>query len=790
MTMHDETPEILLAEDSPTQAEQLRFILEKRGYRVSVAPNGREALARVLQQAPALVLTDVVMPEMDGYALCAAIKDSRASDVPVMLLTSLNDPADVIKGLEAGADSFIFKPFDERYLLARIDSLLANRQLRAGDSTQMGVEVFFAGRKFFITSNRLQILNLLLSTYEAAVHRNQELSRVQEELTLLNEGLEFAVSRRTRELDEEIEERKRVEVSLKEKLARLQLLRETTRAIGRGTDLNQIFSIVCDRIEEQLPVDFCAIALYDEARREITLGCAGARSQHAVRQLDFPVRGSLSADDVALRRCLGGEPVHESALAANESAFAQRLGAIGLTSMVLAPLRVDERSFGFVIAARGGRRAFSAADFEFVVQLSEHVALAASQARLHGELRRAYDELHRTQQMVLKQERLRALGQMASGIAHDINNAISPVALYTESLLEKEPGLSSRARGHLQTIQRAIDDVAETVARLRQFYRPRDSQEESGPIELNPLVSQVLDLTRVRWRDMAQKAGIAIDVAIDLQDDLPRVQAVEGEIREALTNLVFNAVDAMPEGGILTLRTGIHFGADGSEQVEVEVRDTGVGMNEEVRRLCLEPFFTTKGDRGTGLGLPMVYGAMQRNGAVVEIDSSPGQGTAVRLVFPKAGAQAPLDTDWGSLDAAEVAPSMQLLLIDGDPLLLRSLADVLEAEGHRVTTASGGQEGIEAFDAALALGAPFEAVMTDLGMPGVDGRQVARSVKSKSPATPVVMLTGWGRRMTEDGELPAHVDHLLGKPPTLSQLRVVLGHCAATNLIAREDSDE
>lgn len=778
MTMDHDQREILLAEDSPTQAEQLRYMLEKRGFRVSVALNGREALNRVMRQPPALVLTDVVMPEMDGYSLCSAIKNSSAGDVPVMLLTSLNDPADVIKGLEAGADSFVFKPYDERYLLARIDSLLANRHLRGGDSTQMGVEIFFAGRKFFITSNRLQILNLLLSTYEAAVQRNHELARVQDELTVLNEGLEFAVSKRTRELDAEIEERKRIEVSLKEKLARLQLLRETTRAIGRGTDLNRIFSIVCDRIEEQLPVDLCAVVLYDEGRQELSLACAGTRSNPTVRQIGLDGHGCLSVDDGPLGECLGGGLIYRPAAQKSQSELMRRLEAQGLGAVVLAPLRVDERTFGLMIAARGAAQGFSPADLEFLLQLSEHVALAASQARLHGELRHAYDELHQTQKIVLQQERLRALGQMASGIAHDINNAISPVALYTESLLEKEPGLSPRARGHLQTIQRAIDDVAETVARLREFYRPRDPDQQSVPIDLNPLVHQVLDLTRARWRDMAQQAGVMVNVKVELADALPRVPAAEGEIREALTNLVFNAVDAMPAGGTLTLRTGIHFAADGSERVHLEVRDSGIGMPEEVRRRCLEPFFTTKGDAGTGLGLPMAYGTMQRNGGDIEIDSAPAEGTAVRLVFPRAGVKAPVETDWGALDALQSTPAMRLLLIDGDPLLLSSLTDVLRTEGHLVTPAAGGQEGLDAFDAAVASATPFDAVITDLGMPGVDGRQVASAVKRQTPGTPVVMLTGWGRRMAEDGEVPAHVDYLLGKPPALSQLRAVLARCA------------
>lgn len=367
---------------------------------------------------------------------------------------------------------------------------------------------------------------------------------------------------------------------------------------------------------------------------------------------------------------------------------------------------------------------------------------------------------------------------MASGIAHDINNAISPVALYTESLLEREPGLSARGRRQLETIQRAIDDVAETVARMREFYRPRDDQAGSVQVDLNPLVQQVLDLTRARWRDMPQRAGIVIDVVTELSETLAPVMASEGEVREALTNLVFNAVDSMPMGGTLTLRTLQAVDADGSTSVQLQVGDSGLGMDEETRRRCLEPFFTTKGDRGTGLGLAMVYGTMQRHGGGIEIDSVPGQGTTVRLRFRPAGEQPAVASDWGRLEPSVVS-SMHLLLVDDDPVLVRSLSEILESEGHRVTVAAGGQQGIEAFRAALARGEAYDAVITDLGMPKVDGRQVAQAVKALAPGTPVVMLTGWGRRMNETGERPPHVDHLLSKPARLGELRALLLRCAA-----------
>ena len=203
--------EILVAEDSSTQALSLQYLLEQQGYRVTVCENGRLALAAAHHRKPTLVISDIVMPEMDGYGLCRAFKsDADLSDVPFLLVTTLSDPEDVLRGLEAGADSFILKPYDDPFLLNRVSFVLLHRRLRQTDRAEMGVEITFKGRTHFITSDRLQILNLLLSTYEAAIQRNDELRRSEEELREANSALS-AVNER---LEEEIRQRQAVEQQL------------------------------------------------------------------------------------------------------------------------------------------------------------------------------------------------------------------------------------------------------------------------------------------------------------------------------------------------------------------------------------------------------------------------------------------------------------------------------------------------------------------------------------------------------------------------------------------------
>ena len=575
----------------------------------------------------------------------------------------------------------------------------------------------------------------------------------------------------------DITERKRADDRLHAQLARHGLLNRITRAIGERQDLTSIFQVVATTLEDNLPVAFGCVCLYDASEERLTVTGVGARGVALAVAMGIPEKAHIPIDNNGLSRSLRGELVYEPDTGALPFPFPQRLAGEGLRSLIVAPLLLESHVFGVLIAARRESHGFSSPDCEFLRQLSEHVALAAHQAQIHGALLRAYDDLRQSQQAVLQHERLRALGEMASGIAHDINNAISPVALYTNLLLDTEPNLSATARESLETIERAIVDVAETVARMREFYRPREPQVKLAPTSLNTLVHQVLHLTRARWSDMAQQRGVVILATTDLAPDFPTIVAAENEIREALTNLIFNAVDAMPEGGTFTVRTWLSADEQGQgdgapvKRAHLEVSDTGRGMDEETRQRCFEPFFTTKGERGTGLGLAMVYGMVQRHSAEIEVESAPGHGTAVRLSFAISGA--PLGTVQTRAGSVAPAPS-RMLVVDDDPLLLKSLRDTLEAYGHRVATASAGQEAIEVFRESLAGTEPFAVVITDLGMPYVDGRHVARAVKEMSPTTPVIMLTGWGQRMADEGDLPDHVDRVLSKPPRLRELNAAL----------------
>lgn len=560
----------------------------------------------------------------------------------------------------------------------------------------------------------------------------------------------------------------------------LTMLDQITRAIGERHDLASIYNVVAARIETDLGVELCGVCRYDEVAHALTVTALGPGARGLV---PAPlVEGDvLEVVENGLARVARGQVVHEREITGIPLVFTRRLAAAGLRSLAMAPLRSESRVFGALVAARRDPQGFTSVECEFLRQIAEHVALGANQAQLHGALQEAYDDLRQSQQTVTQLERLRAMSEMASGVAHDINNALSPVLLYAELLLAQETGLSERAREYLTRVQHAIRSVAETVSRIREFSRPHERGRTPVPVDLNELLHQSLAFTQARWGDIALRQGVTIEAVERPAGDLPPVLGVDNEIRDALTNLILNAADAMSGGGTLTVLTRRLSDANGGGRpmAVIEVTDTGVGMDEATVRRCMEPFFTTKGDRGTGLGLAMVYGTMQRHGGRMEIESRPGAGTTVRLYFPAETATAIAEIP--ATVPGEPTGALRLLVVDDDIVLLRSLEEVLSVDGHVVTAAGGGDAGLAAFRAALERGEPYDAVLTDLGMPKVDGRQVAAGVKALSPATPVILLTGWGRRLVAENDIPAHVDRVVSKPPTREDLHGVLAQLTARN---------
>jgi signal transduction histidine kinase len=247
-----------------------------------------------------------------------------------------------------------------------------------------------------------------------------------------------------------------------------------------------------------------------------------------------------------------------------------------------------------------------------------------------AELSSALTELKQTQKQIVQQERLRAFGEMAGGVVHDFNNALISIIGYSDILLEDPDILADRsmALSYLKTMNTAGRDAAQVVSRLRNFYRSRESEDIFAAVDLNEVIEESVSLTQPKWKTEALTSGRKIEMELDLEK-IPPISGNPAELREALTNLIFNAVDAMPSGGTVTLRSHPE-----DHAVLFEISDTGTGMSEDVRTRCLEPFFSTKGDKGTGLGLSMVFGIIKRHNGTLDIESAVDRGSTFRIRLP------------------------------------------------------------------------------------------------------------------------------------------------------------
>jgi signal transduction histidine kinase/DNA-binding response OmpR family regulator len=357
------------------------------------------------------------------------------------------------------------------------------------------------------------------------------------------------------------------------------------------------------------------------------------------------------------------------------------------------------------------------------------------------------------QEAVLRSEKLRVLGEMASGIAHDFNNLLSTVLGRTEMLLMSS--MDRTLKEEVRSIQQAALDGREMVRRIQEYTRiRRDSQFQ--PVDINDCVQVAVDLAKPRWRDAAYAKGVKINVHMDLKP-VPPVMGSASDLREVILNLVFNAIDAMPSGGDLYVATW----SDG-RKVHVAVRDSGVGMSEEVKRRIFDPFFTTKGPAGSGLGLSIAWGIVTRHGGEIRVESQPRKGSTFTVVLPAAPEGS---RDVQSSVASSLPSPKKILLVDEDRAVAGSTAGLLIKLGHEVTVTYNGHEAIRRLTAG-----DFDLVISDLGMPEMDGWEVARAVKAVKPWVPVILATGWAFEIEEADARNQGVDAVLRKPFSLDEI--------------------
>jgi signal transduction histidine kinase/CheY-like chemotaxis protein len=397
----------------------------------------------------------------------------------------------------------------------------------------------------------------------------------------------------------------------------------------------------------------------------------------------------------------------------------------------------------------------------------ETSAAQADQAERHvKELSHYISEQERIREQFSQMEKLSALGELASGVAHDFNNTLAGILGRAQLLLRTTSDPEKMKRG-LDIIIKTAEDGAKTVKRIQDFARQRRDH-DFELVLVDQILTDASEITRPRWKNWAEASNIHIN--LDLQTgSKARVMGDDSELREVLVNMVFNAIDAMPAGGTLSLST-----RNVGESVVISIADTGVGMGPDVRSRIFDPFFTTKGKAGLGLGLAVSFGIIRRHGGNIEVDSELGSGTEFRIVLPLAAVSAdsitpeivkPTPGPQPCISLVQDQVQTRILVVDDEEFVRELLKEILESEGCRVSLAESGTEALELFSASQ-----FDGVFTDVGMPGMSGWELAHAIREQSEMIPIAVITGWGEAVGSNEQKAAGVDWVVAKPFTADRI--------------------
>jgi PAS domain S-box-containing protein len=769
--------DILVVEDSRTQAEQLLHLLSRAGYETRVARDGVAALELAREQPPGLVLTDVVMPRMDGYTLCRRLKaDPALGHTPVILLTSLSSPQDVIEGLACGADNFVRKPYEPASLLARVERALT-------DVRERGRVPVPAGRHE-IAAEREQVIDFLFSTFEETVHLDGELTRSYHSLDLLyrlTEGLNRATSERevivealaravelpavraawieiaggriagtTIDLGHSPEADLGVELRAGQHvLGVLQLAGpdeelltdeelRTLEAFGNQAGAALERALLHEHLERRV----------QERTTELTAEIAARRrAEEALRAMAAIVE---SADDGMVRLGPDGRIETWNRGAARLYGYVGDEAVGNSIELLVAPDEVAAmrdmisrvawgesiQGFETVRLTRDGKQ------IEISLTLSP-VRDADGQVVAVAEIARDITARKELERALLQAQKLESVGRLAGGIAHDFNNLMTAVIGFGELALLRL-GEDDPVRNYVEEAKRAGERATELTQRLlafgrRQTLRPR-------PLDLNVVVGEMRTL-------LGRLIGPQIELRFELSAQPCPLLADRSQLEQVVMNLAINARDAMESGGRLTIAT-----ASRAEQVLLTVSDTGAGMDAETRAQIFEPFFTTKEEgKGTGLGLSTVFGIVHQSGGRIAVGSEPQRGTTFTIELPR-GADAPPEGEDGATDAVSPGGSGSILVVEDDEAIRALVRGVLEASGYDVRVAAAAEEALAGPDADL--------LVTDILMPGMNGRELAARILERAPETRVIFISGY----TGDQVELVENARFLAKPFTPSEL--------------------
>jgi signal transduction histidine kinase/ActR/RegA family two-component response regulator len=536
-----------------------------------------------------------------------------------------------------------------------------------------------------------------------------------------------------------------------EKIKQLTTLYEIGKTLSSTLDLDELFKKALELLKDRWGYVLGGIFFLDKEKDELYLRHVVGRNFEEVKQMRFKV----GVDGIVGWVAKTGELLYVPDVSKDPRYIP---GSPAGKSEVAVPFKIRDRVIGVLDIESNEPRGFDEEDLKTLSSFVSQMSISIENAQLFSDLKQTLQELRQAQDQIVQAEKLRAMGEMASGVAHDFNNVLAVVLGNIQLLLYQLDHLSpEEIREGLKIIEQSSKDGAETVRRIQEFTGVRRDKEFVS-LSLNEVITEVVNITQPRWKDQTQKKGIQVGLAAQL-GEIPLIMGNPSELREVLTNIIFNAVDAMPEGGKLTIATQPQ--AEG--WVEVRIADTGIGMTEEVKKRIFDPFFTTKGVTNSGLGMSVSYGIIKRHGGEILIESELGKGTTFIIHLP---------TGYGEEETAvkEVTPikesrQARILVIDDEDSVRDILSRMLKTKGHQVVVASNGEEGIEQFRSQ-----PFDLVFTDLGMPKISGWEVGKTIKGINPKIPIAMITGWGMELDREKMSESGIDLVVSKPFNFDQV--------------------
>jgi two-component system cell cycle sensor histidine kinase/response regulator CckA len=738
---------ILVVDDELGPRESLRMLL-KPSYQIHTAESGRAALALLPEVRPDVVILDIKMPEMDGLEVLRRVKGLDPT-VEVVMITAYASLETVKLALTHGAFEYLIKPFSRQDLEDVVRRAVVRRQ------TDLGAR--------------------------------GEVASLVEEMRRL--------SSKTRQL-EEAARREAAEQSLR--VTQLSLLRQIARTIVGQLAVDDVIAAVTAQLRDALGYDSVTIvsAPPGGAPSDALVVCAIRDAEGTLGHLVVDNRGSGRAVDPRERELLDMLSEYLAVALRNSRLY----GEIADTKRSLEQLiasagdaiisvdgqdRIDgwnpaaERIFGLAAAQAAGRpianllpaaeyttaknrlaRGASMETFEANAAGSRETPLALAvtlsglrnrQGGLDGLIAIVRDitAQREVEAQLHQSEKLTALGQLAGGIAHDFNNLLQAILGYAQ-LMKQNPANLDLVERSLSVVESAAMDGSETVRRIQTFARLRP-EERFLPLNVNQVVEDALAITRPRWEEKVAHDRRPLRQKLDLRARRV-IQGRSAALAEVMTNLVLNAMDAMPDGGTLSIGT-----RDTPDGVLITVADTGVGMPEPVRRRIFDPFFSTKGEKGSGLGLSMAYSIVHRHGGDIRVESEPGRGTTFSLSLPET--QATVDVEVPPIHNGR-RRAARVLLVDDDDQVRSALVALLETAGHSVSAAASGGAALEVYEASR-----HDVVLANVGMAGMNGWEFAERLRAIDTTVPMLFITGWGLREEDQARLRTlRIQRCLFKP--------------------------